>query len=918
MSGLLSNAISGLQASQNALRTSGHNIANADTLGFSRQEVKFESRPGQYIGTSGFIGSGVNTVSIERVIDDFVTKQLRTDTSAFSQLDSYHSYITKIDSLLADTKTGLNTNIENFFNALQSANNDPSDNSSRQLVINQANALSSKLHNLFERIDEIHHSANSDIASVASQISSLAKNIASLNQSIGEASASAANQKPNDLLDKRDQALLELSKLTSIQTTTSSNGDINVTIGSGQALVLGNMASSLSVQQDGRVQISAASGAFTLSTEIMGGKIGGLMRFRDEVISPSLNQLGLVAVTLSDEINRLQSQGIDLDGQFGSPMFSDINSDLAIQNRVVHAATNAAPQDRLMTVTIDDTSKLTASDYQLKIVPNTLNYVITRESDDKIVTQGMLSGTYPVSLSFDGITVNLQGGSFQGGDSFTIQPTRQAAKQMEVLLSRPEDLALASPLRTGASASNSGSGQVSLGKVLSTTGADGKTLDLFATEGQLSPPMIVRFTSATTYEVLDNSDPANPKPLSPPIAEQTFTPGINNKIFGENKGETFIEGNGTRTGLPQGRTASTGLAPGSVLSNQYLAEQLRFTTIAANGSASTQTITTSAGASAAQTASMLNSLPGVTANASTRATINNLLIAPADASLPTQISINGVNLLGIANSGTEYAQDVPNLTDTAALNDYLAKQINSNPSLAAQGIRATSSSNPVTGAPELQLVSSTGENLDIRLVASGASSFDVNDASGNPNVRLTGSNLGGGEQTGILVGGKIDLVLAEGKSLATAPTDSPLFGDSTAANFAQSNYRGIQIEISGQPAAGDVFTIGFNNDAANDNRNGVAMVDLQTKGVTNSGSRTIGQTYTKLVEDIGTKSNLSKINSEASKSLLMQTQSTRDGISGVNLDEEAANLIQFQQMYQANAQVINVARQLFDTLLNSL
>lgn len=918
MSGLLSNAISGLQASQNALRTAGHNIANADTTGFSRQEVKFESRPGQYIGNSGFIGSGVNTVAIERVIDDFVTKQLRTDTSAFNQLNSYHSYITKIDSLLADTQTGLNANIENFFNAVQSANNDPSASSSRQLVINQANALSSKFHNLFERIDEVQHSVNSDIASVASQITSLAKNIASLNQAIGEASASANSQKPNDLLDKRDQALLELSTLTSIQTHTSSNGDINVSVGSGQALVMGNISSSMSVERDGRVQISSPAGAFTLSTEIMGGKIGGLMRFRDEVIAPSLNQLGLVAITLADEMNRLQSQGIDLEGQFGSPLFTDINSDLAIQNRVSHAATNASPQDRIMTVTIDDTSKLSGSDYRFKIIPNTLNYVITRENDDTIVNQGMLSGSYPVSLSFDGITVNLQSGSFQGGDSFTIQPTRQAAKQLDVIMTRPEDLALASPLRTATSASNSGSGQVDLGQVLSTTGADGKALALFAKSGQLSPPMIIRFTSSTTYEVLDNSDPANLKPLTPPMAEQTFTPGINNKIFSENKGETLIEGKGTRVGLPQGRTATSGLTAGVSMSNQYLAEQLRFTTTSPNGSVSTQALTTSAGASAAQTANLLNSLPGVTANAYTTATINNLSIAPADAGLPTQISLNGVNLLGIANSGTEYLDDVPDLTDAQALNDYLAKQINNNSNLAAQGIRAVSTTNPLTGAAELNVVSSTGENLDIRLLASNASSLDVKDALGNPNVRLTGSNAGGGEQTGVLVGGKIDLVLAEGKSLETAPTDSPLFGDSTAQNFSQSNYRGIQVTISGQPAAGDVFTIGFNIDAANDNRNGANMVALQTQGITNGGSRTIGQTYTKLVEDIGTKSNLSKINSEASKSLLLQTQSTRDGISGVNLDEEAAHLIQFQQMYQANAQVISVARQLFDTLLNSM
>jgi flagellar hook-associated protein 1 FlgK len=96
------------------------------------------------------------------------------------------------------------------------------------------------------------------------------------------------------------------------------------------------------------------------------------------------------------------------------------------------------------------------------------------------------------------------------------------------------------------------------------------------------------------------------------------------------------------------------------------------------------------------------------------------------------------------------------------------------------------------------------------------------------------------------------------------------------------------------------------------------MTALDSIKTLQDGTLSFADGYSKLVEEVGTKSSLSKINTEASKSLLEQTQTMREGISGVNLDEEAADLIKFQQLYQANAQVISVARELFDTLLSSL
>lgn len=921
MSGILSNAISGLQASQNALRTAGHNISNANTQGYSRQEVNYVTRPEQIAGGAGYIGSGVTTASIERVVNEFVTTQLRSDTSTYNQLNKYSLNISKVDKLFAEASTGLSGSLQSFFAALQNGANDPASTPARQLIITEAQSLSSRFNNLYQRMADIEKSVNGEVRTVTSQINSLATSIAELNQSIGEAVASGGGNQPNDLLDKRDETLRQLAELVSIQVVKESTGDLNVFIGNGQPLVLGASSSSFSVTNDGQIQLRANSAVIDITEQVSGGQIGGLLSFRDEVLSPSMNELGRIAISMSEEFNNLQQQGLDLDNDYGQKMFVDINDPVNAVNRVKHSSGNQQPYDRQLNVTITDTNQLTASDYRFDIVPGTTNYVVTRLADDQVVKQGGLSGAYPFSIEFDGVSLNLTSGSFQGGDSFLVQPTRNGSQDIKALLQRPEDLAFASPIRTGSASSNTGSGIVSSGQVLSVVDTNGNILPAFANPGQLSPPIIIRFTSDTTYDVLDNSDPANPKHLNPAMQDQVFVPGTTNNIFSSDPGETRIVGAGDRLGLPADRSPQTVAIGAPAQGNGYLAERLNFTfTDPQTGSVTARSIITQSGASAMQTAAQLSALPGVTANAYTTATITGINVAPGDFAVPMQLRINGEAIIqddgALPTPAFLSTVPDPNLSE-ADFNDYLAEQINANPNLNALGIRAQSSTNPLTGAPELRLFAASGVDLDIRFsAASATSSIQVNDSSGNPNQTLTSAGVG--QESAITVGGRIDVTLASGIEMSPSISSSPLFGDSSSATFVQSSFLGYQVTLTGQPKAGDVFTMGFNTDGKNDNRNALAMVAMETKSTMQNGSLSFAEGYGKLVEEVGTKSSLAKINTEASISLLEQSQTMRDSISGVNLDEEAADLIRFQQLYGANAQVISVARELFDTLLNAL
>ncbi len=921
MSGILSNAISGLQASQNALRTAGHNISNANTQGYSRQEVNYVTRPEQIAGGAGYIGSGVTTASIERVVNEFVTTQLRSDTSTYNQLNKYSLNISKVDKLFAEASTGLSGSLQSFFAALQNGANDPASTPARQLIITEAQSLSSRFNNLYQRMADIEKSVNGEVRTVTSQINSLATSIAELNQSIGEAVASGGGNQPNDLLDKRDETLRQLAELVSIQVVKESTGDLNVFIGNGQPLVLGASSSSFSVTNDGQIQLRANSAVIDITEQVSGGQIGGLLSFRDEVLSPSMNELGRIAISMSEEFNNLQQQGLDLDNDYGQKMFVDINDPVNAVNRVKHSSGNQQPYDRQLNVTITDTNQLTASDYRFDIVPGTTNYVVTRLADDQVVKQGGLSGAYPFSIEFDGVSLNLTSGSFQGGDSFLVQPTSNGSQDIKALLQRPEDLAFASPIRTGSASSNTGSGIVSSGQVLSVVDTNGNILPAFANPGQLSPPIIIRFTSDTTYDVLDNSDPANPKHLNPAMQDQVFVPGTTNNIFSSDPGETRIVGAGDRLGLPADRSPQTVAIGAPAQGNGYLAERLNFTfTDPQTGSVTARSIITQSGASAMQTAAQLSALPGVTANAYTTATITGINVAPGDFAVPMQLRINGEAIIqddgALPTPAFLSTVPDPNLSE-ADFNDYLAEQINANPNLNALGIRAQSSTNPLTGAPELRLFAASGVDLDIRFsAASATSSIQVNDSSGNPNQTLTSAGVG--QESAITVGGRIDVTLASGIEMSPSISSSPLFGDSSSATFVQSSFLGYQVTLTGQPKAGDVFTVGFNTDGKNDNRNALAMVAMETKSTMQNGSLSFAEGYGKLVEEVGTKSSLAKINTEASISLLEQSQTMRDSISGVNLDEEAADLIRFQQLYGANAQVISVARELFDTLLNAL
>jgi len=898
MAGLLDTAISGLRVSQNALRTTGHNIANANTAGYSRQSIGTATNVASNTG-AGFIGSGVHTTTVQRTVDQFVIEQLRIDSSLEGELSAFNDNIRQLNTLLSDPATGLLQSMDTFFAAIQNAADDPTSIPARQLVVSQSESLAARYNTLYERFDTVNNGVNDNLETAVSQINALATNVAELNNSIAAATSVSADP-PNDLLDQRDEALRQLSELVSVQAYDQGDGQINVIVGGGQTLVVGSTARELALV-NGELNASEMDIAFNddqgsqvITSFLNGGEVGGLLSFRDTALRDSYNELGRLALVMSDTFNQTHQMGLNLDNQFGGLFFNDVNDAALVGTRAFGASSNALPKDAMVNVFIRDSGQLTSSDYELRISSVNASFSIVRLSDDTQVASGAIPSVLPASVEFDGLEVSFAGGTFNQGDRFLIQPTRTGARDVETSVFRPEELAFASPISTEASLGNTGNGAISAGELLSLEDASGNALPTFATPGTMSPPLLVRFTSPTTYEVLDNSDPGNPVHLDPPIRNQQFVPGVTQDIFTTDVGESQVVSTGTLLGL--------GAVTAPVGGNGYPSEDVIFTTTDPQTGLNTSlAVTTGSNDSARDIANALSAIPGVSANARNYLEISGISGTALSPTSSLQITLNGTTL-------TVDNTVVGDMTSEADIYNYLAQRINADPNYQAQGVYAVSGTDSGAGTRELRLFSTTGDDIIIGFVSGAGESLDLSDEAGATTTLASGATRA--------VGGYVDVTLPDGMTMNTNPPISSIFGDSTVATFGRSTFLGIQTSISGIPDVGDSFTIDFNTDGVTDNRNALAIADLSLEKLVDGNRTTYSDGYGALVEKIGIKTNASEINLQASQQILTQTTDLRNSISGVNLDEEAANLIQFEQIYNANAQVIAVARDLFDRLIN--
>lgn len=480
-SGIIGTSVSGLQAAQLALQTTEHNIASANTPGFTRQRTIQVSNAALRTG-AGFVGQGTHVVTVERVYDRFLTEQINRSQSSTSELDSYYAEVKQVDSMLADPEAGLSPALQDFFKSVREAAANPSQLPSRQAMISSAQALSARYQSLGNQLAQMYGAVNSEITSTVTTVNSYAEQIASLNQQLGVAQA-AGSQSANDLLDTRDQLVLELNKLVKTRTTTSADGSVNVFIGNGQQLVVGSQAVVLTATPSATdpsrqvLGVKTAAGVQSLPESLVtGGSLGGLLKFRSESLDRASNDLGRNAVSLALTYNAQSALGQDLLGQsqlsglpngFTPDLFS-----LAAPKVIANSANAAGSPSVSAAFTVPPPfggnfyTDVGSSDYRLSSDGSTAT--LTRLSDNK-QWSGVDVAAVNTLLASDpqGFTL-ASSGPLVAGSSYLIQPTRDAARNIAVnpvVAADPRLIAAASPIRTTGGASNTGGGTISAGSV---------------------------------------------------------------------------------------------------------------------------------------------------------------------------------------------------------------------------------------------------------------------------------------------------------------------------------------------------------------------------------------------------------------------------------------------------------------------
>lgn len=535
MADLFNIGLSGLRASQTNLSVTGQNITNVNTPGYSRQSAVQSARDPSFSGV-GYIGNGTNITDVKRIYNEFLTAQVRTSTSINSEVKTFQSQMEEINTLLSSTATGITPGLQNFFDALQTSIEDPAGLAGRQLFLSEAEGLASRFNTVQERLSTQTRFIGEQLGTLANQVSRLSASIAGYNDAIGKAAANGAQ--PNDLLDARDEAVRQLSELIGVNVVKQDGNSINIFMGTGQPLVVGKEASALKVVQGRadptRSELVLVSGNSEqdVTNLVSGGEMGGLLRYRSDVLDPALNALGRMALSIASELNSQLAQGLDLNGNAGGQLFKDINSPDQVASRS-HARPNNTDLNARLDILITDTSQLSTSDYEV-VFTSATEFSVRRVADNQVSGPFDINSNPPPEM--DGFSINLAGGGNLGaGDRFLLTPTRSGAGAMEAVMKQPEELAFAAPAKVDASLDNRGTGKLTQPTLVSGPSP------INPADMQAFMPITVTYNQANSALVLSSANGT----LTP--ATIAVTPGQSSKLEFEVDGYSFSM---TMTGTP--------------------------------------------------------------------------------------------------------------------------------------------------------------------------------------------------------------------------------------------------------------------------------------------------------------------------------------------------------------------------------
>ena len=470
---LMNVGVSALTANQQALTTTGHNIANVNTPGYSRQTVYTKALAGQSgsCGT-GFIGKGVQVATVMRNYSALLNRQSNAATATHAADSTRLQGLMQMQDVFSGGDGSLGTAINNVMNAFVDVQAAPSDATGRNVVLTRMSELAARFRAASGMLDEQKYSTEQQLGNDVLLVNDLATQVAQLNVQIGRALASG--HQPNDLLDARDQVVRDINKYVQTSQVATEDGSISLFVGGTQALVLGASVGQLSVaepqeypgSQKLALYFSQPNGQRVELTAGMlgGGEVAGLLQFNNEDLVEGRNLLGRLVLAVGYELNEQNKRGLDLNGNPGSELFS-----LTTQTQGYSSIAGYDPNEdgSFATATLVNARDLKPSDY--KVVFNAdQEPSLIRLSDGKTFnassTPPLTAADLEAGYQADGLLFTVPADisdAAQEGQSILFQPFNRAASEVQAKMHNPDELAVASALTANINKSNAGTLQLS-------------------------------------------------------------------------------------------------------------------------------------------------------------------------------------------------------------------------------------------------------------------------------------------------------------------------------------------------------------------------------------------------------------------------------------------------------------------------
>ncbi len=435
LSATMNIAKTALLSTQKAISVTSHNIANAETEGYSRQRVSFAAK--HAVSFDGLLfGTGITINQIDRVQDAFKLIQLRDAYSDSAMYDTKAGNLKELESIVNDLDGGgLSSKIDTFFNAFYDVTNAPSSYAERSVLLSAANVLTNGFNAMDSDIRATINGINNQVSTVVDQLNSFATQVASLNQRIAE--TENGTSVAGDLRDQRDVIINQIASIVDIKTLEGDVGQIDIFLGGGEYLVSGINTSQMTMTHtnDYPAAFELTLGGTSMNANLKGGSLKGYVDASNQYHT-TLDKVNLLSVSIVKEVNTLHLGGYGLDGTTTNDFFS-------APSVYTRADANNTGGAIVSSATVTSVSTLTLNDYEVRFSSPTA-YSVVNTSTNTVAASGTYSSG--AAITFDGLSVTVTDSTAApaAGDTYLISTKTNAAATMGVALTDTDKIAASS------------------------------------------------------------------------------------------------------------------------------------------------------------------------------------------------------------------------------------------------------------------------------------------------------------------------------------------------------------------------------------------------------------------------------------------------------------------------------------------